>query len=123
MFRPLRSALFLAATLPVLGCDGSNAFQDLVSFNGPALEIASLEVVPVRGTLRIGEVLQLTVTQRDDAGDVVAGAPVIWSSSQPTVAAVNSQGLVSGLSTGTANITASGGNRTATATVSVTPIN
>lgn len=123
MFRPLKMAALLAATLPVMACDGTNAFDELVFFNGPALEIASLEVTPVRGTLRIGEVLQLTATQRDDAGQIVAGAPVIWSSSQPTVAAVNSRGLVSGLSTGTTNITASAANRIATVTVSVTPLN
>lgn len=121
MFRTFRAVALAATTIPVLACEGTNAFDELALFNGPALEIASLEVSPVRGVLRIGEVLQLTVTQRDDAGEIVAGPPVIWSSSQPTVAAVNSQGLVSGLSTGTSNITASSGNRAATATVSVTP--
>lgn len=123
MIRPLWMAVLLAATLPVVACDGTNAFDELVLFNGPVLEIASLEVSPSRGTLRVGEVLQLTATQRDEAGTVVAGGPVIWSSSQPTVAAVNTGGLVSGLSTGTTNITASAGNRSATVTVSVTPVN
>lgn len=123
MFRTFKLAVLAIAALPISACDGTNAFDELLFFNGPALEIASLEVSPVRGTLRIGEVLQLTVTQRDAAGEVVAGPPVVWSSSQPTVAAVNSQGLVSGLSTGTTNITASAGNRSATATLSVTQTN
>lgn len=49
-----------------------------------------------------------------------AGGLVTWSSSNPAVATVSSNGLVTGVSNGTATITASCGGKTATCTATVT---
>ena len=118
MLRSLcRTALLACA---IVACDGSNAFDELLFFNGPPAVIASVQVTPFQGSVAIGGTIQLTATLRDESGEIVAGPPIVWSSTQPTIAAVNSTGLVSGLSTGLANIVATTGTLSATSTVTVT---
>lgn len=88
--------------------------------------------VPLRGinldqtaaTIAVNETLQLTAT-------VTPTSPVTWSSSNPDVATVDENGLVTAVSKGTATITASAGGLSATCeimvdnsrTVTVTPAN
>lgn len=120
MSRSVKVTALLTLLVPAWACDGSNSFSDILLFNTPSVEVASVELDPFQAVLGIGETLQLTATMRNDAGDVITGPPVVWTSSQPTIAAVNSFGLVTGLAAGLANITASAGGRSATATITVT---
>ena len=55
----------------------------------------------------------------DQNGQPVAGADVNWSSSDDNVATVSSSGLVTAVMNGTAQITATGGNASASVTVTV----
>jgi hypothetical protein len=52
---------------------------------------------------------------------LLTGRAVAWSSDAPSVASVNSTGLVSGVSTGSATITAASEGKTGTSSVTVTP--
>ena len=83
--------------------------------------VNEIEVTPVTAEVVAGETLQLTaVVQPDNASHKT----VTWSSSAPTVATVDSIGMVSALSPGTAVITATttdGSNLSASCTVTVTP--
>src|SRR5439155_21328581 len=49
---------------------------------------------------------QLTATPKDAAGNPLSGRSVTWSSNAPTIAAVNSNGLVVGVAAGSASISA-----------------
>ncbi len=62
--------------------------------------------------VEVGKTVQLTVT-------TTSGATVEWSSNNQQVATVNSAGLVTGVSKGTATITAQVGTKTATCVVAV----
>lgn len=81
-------------------------------------EPASVEVEPAAASLLVGGTLQLTATVRDAGGSPME-RPVAWSSSNPSVATVNPQGLVTGQSGGTAVIRAQVGDILGEATVQV----
>lgn len=57
----------------------------------------------------LGATLQLTATPRDAAGRPVTGVLLSWSSSRPSVAAVDAGGLVTAVANGTADISVSAG--------------
>jgi uncharacterized protein YjdB len=88
-----------------------------VTVTGASLQ--TLAVTPDTATLAPLGSLQLTATVRDGTGAVVNNAPVTWSSSNSLVALVSNQGLVSALIPGTAVITATSGQTTGTATITV----
>ena len=67
----------------------------------------------------LGATVQLSAEVRDQNGQVMAGAAVTWSSSDPSVATVDAQGLVTAAGNGTATITATAGSASGSATVSV----
>ncbi|MEP7324612.1 MAG: Ig-like domain-containing protein, partial [Gemmatimonadota bacterium] len=81
---------------------------------------ASITVSPNPSTVAAGETLQLSAQVRDVAGDLLSGQTITWASLTPSVASVDGSGMVSGITTGTALITATSGNLSATDTVSVT---
>ena len=70
---------------------------------GPAVVIEPSSMPP----MVLGESMQLTASVLDQNGQSVAGAMVAWSSSDPAVAEVSSEGLVTAVTSGTAQITAS----------------
>ena len=76
-------------------------------------------ISPVSDTLAaVGDKVQLTATAFD--GDsIISGIVFTWSSGDSSVATVGDNGLVTALSNGTAQVTATAGNKRATATVSV----
>ena len=80
--------------------------------------VATVEVAPGTGTVEMGQILQLTATPKDATGNVL-DRTVTWSSSDPAVATVDGNGLVTGSSEGTAIITATSGGMGGTATVKV----
>jgi uncharacterized protein YjdB len=87
---------------------------------------ASVELVPAARTLTtIGETRQFYATVRDASGMEIADAPVTWSSSAPSVATIDSTGVVAAVANGSAVITASSGpvSATASVTVAVTAVN
>ena len=70
-----------------------------------------------RLTFPVGEIsVQLVANARDDFENPVS-VQVVWSSSKPSVAAVSTQGFVTGDATGVATITASSGAYQATALI------
>ncbi len=64
-----------------------------------------------------GGTVQLDATPRDAAGSALTGRTVIWSSSSTAVATVSTSGLVTTVAPGTATITATVENRTASASI------
>jgi len=83
--------------------------------------LTALQVVPSSATLVRGTTVQLGAQARFGSGSFqnVTGQ-VTWTSSNVAVATVSAQGLVSGVSRGQVNVTASLGNQTAQAVLNVT---
>lgn len=91
------------------------------TFTATSVRVASVAVSQTSGTVGRGETLRLTATPRDAAGNPLAGRPVQWSSSSPSIAAVSEAGVVTGLAYGSVTITAASEGQTAAATLRVTP--
>jgi hypothetical protein len=80
----------------------------------------AMAIVPGATTLDLGQQLALIAVATDSTGVGVATTDVVWASSDPTVAAVDANGLVTAVGAGTASIVGSriGGAR-ATAVITV----
>ncbi len=81
-------------------------------------EQPTLSVSPSTASVAIGEEVTLTALLNGDA--LPEGAVVDWSSSDDTIASVDENGIVTGVSEGDATITASYDEQEATATITVT---
>jgi len=82
--------------------------------------VASVDVTPADTTLYTGETAQLIATAEDASGVAILGLSFAWASSDSSVVQV-SQGVIEAVSTGQAEITATGGGLTASAVVTVIP--
>lgn len=81
-----------------------------------APEVAEIRLDKTEASIKVGETLQLTATVLPEEA---AGAVLTWSSSDESIATVSATGLVSAVSLGTATISVTSGNITATCTVEV----
>ncbi|MFN8574458.1 MAG: Ig-like domain-containing protein [Gemmatimonadaceae bacterium] len=82
--------------------------------------VASVDVSLGQPNLTVGQTTQATATLRDAQAHILTGRAVVWSSSNPSFATVDANGLVTALSPGSTNIvaTSEGVIGTFTATVS-----
>jgi photosystem II stability/assembly factor-like uncharacterized protein len=104
--------LAAAAFLP--GC--SSATRPIV----PTVALSSVLITPAADSLVAGGTRQFTAVAYDTGGNAVSGIGIEWRSFDPAVAVVNSNGLVTAMSEGLAQIVASAGGQADTATVYVT---
>jgi serine/threonine-protein kinase len=81
--------------------------------------VTSVGISPPRAATEVGSSVRLGASAYDQRGSSMAGRSFTWSSSDPRVAQVSADGLVTGIAEGTAEITASNGGRSGTATVDV----
>jgi hypothetical protein len=84
-------------------------------------ETGRIELSPAAPVITLGGEQLLTATVRSATGAVVAGQPVSWSSSDTSIAKVDTTGNVTGVGLGTATVTATSGPRTGSVTVTVSP--
>jgi uncharacterized protein YjdB len=80
---------------------------------------ASVSIAPASATIAVQGWLSLEGRARNESGTTIAGRAIEWSSSNVAVATVNASGLVTGVATGSATITASSGSRTAASVITV----
>jgi uncharacterized protein YjdB len=122
MSRPSRAAFaacaFIIATI-VAGCGGAAADSVAPSGNNAAAAIA---ITPSAPAVALGSQLALQAQVQDANGQIVSGATVFWSSSDTTVVAVTSAGVVTGKNVGTAQVAASAGGESAVVPVTVSPV-
>lgn len=83
--------------------------------------VVSVVVAPATSELVVGQTTQLTAQLKDEAGSILTGRAVTWTTNSPSVATVTSQGLVTGVGAGSATITAASEGRSATSAITVTP--
>ena len=114
--RALRSGLVrvAAAVLLMLSCGDSGA-------EPPPLGVATTVTInPASVTLpAIEETFPFSVEVRDQNGQVMSGAAVTWSSSDPAIASVDAAGVVTARANGSTTVTATAGGATGSAVVSV----
>ena len=108
----MRPGLLLAAMILVGACGKENPTQP------PVLTVV---LTAPKQTIAVGEPLQLTAIARDLNGLTVSGATFTYTNSAPTVANVNTDGRIIGLSAGSASIAAtSAGISSSPVTITVT---
>ncbi len=83
-------------------------------------EAGWIAVRPVAPAVAVGDTQRVVATVRTPSGGV-AGDAVAWTTSNPSVATVNGEGVVTGVSAGTATLTATGAGRTGSVRVLVHP--
>jgi alpha-amylase len=84
-------------------------------------EFARLSLTPAKTqTVKKGDRMTFKVAALDKKGQKVGGVPVTWKSSDPRIATVSADGVVTGAKKGSAKITASASGKSATVGVTVT---
>lgn len=86
----------------------------------PPNPIASIVVTPASPTIAKGGSQQFSASARDSTGSAIPGISFTWSSSNETVARVDSNGLTQGLAEGTAIISAAANGISGATSVEVT---
>jgi len=82
--------------------------------------VASVTVAPASASVAAGGTTQLTATPKDANGTALTGRTVTWGSSNTSVATVSGSGLVTGVTAGSATITATSEGQSGTAAITVT---
>ncbi len=109
-----RALSMVLATVFLAACgDSSGPDEDDV--------VVRVEITPETPSLAVGDQIQLEAVGLNADNDEVNGTSVSWSSSAAGVASITGNGLLTGVSTGSAEITATidGESATVTATVAV----
>ena len=81
--------------------------------------VASLTISPDTLAILLGQVTRFSAVPRDAQGNALYGRTISWTSSDPLVASVATDGTVNGLAIGSATITATSEGVSATATIHV----
>lgn len=99
--------------------EGVAGYSDVTVLPKPP---ASITLSSKTLSLTVGQEARLQATVKDADGGVLTDAPVDWKSSNTAVATVDANGLVHGVSAGTATITATSGSLSDQAAVTVSPV-
>jgi uncharacterized protein YjdB len=83
--------------------------------------VVAVRISPASRDITVGQTAQLTAEPLDAQGAVLSNRSITWSSNRPNVASVNGNGLVTGISAGSAAITATVEGKSGVAAVSVAP--
>jgi uncharacterized protein YjdB len=103
------------ALLALAACGGGESAAPKV--------VATVDVAPLTVNMAPGQSTPLTATAREASGAAISGRAVTWTSSAPSVVTVSAGGVLTGVSDGTATVTANIDGRTGSAAVVVrTPV-
>ncbi len=108
---PYRLTLLLAAAL-ALGCGGDDVVE-------PPVATSALVVPAAVNLAALQEPAAFQATILDQNGQVMPGAPVTWSTSDPSVVTVDATGMGVSVGNGRAQVAAASGNARAAASVVV----
>ncbi|HXO84970.1 MAG TPA: Ig-like domain-containing protein, partial [Gemmatimonadales bacterium] len=102
----------------------SEGLSDTAVVTVTLVPVATVTVAPPSATILRGTTTPFTATLRDSAGGVLTGRSISWSSTNTAVATVNSSGVATGVSVGSASIivTSEGKADTASLTVVNVPV-
>ena len=111
--RRLHHVGLVAAWLGAAACAGHD------STGLTTAPVATIDLSITAVTLAPQQTLTVTATPRDAAGNALTGRTVTWSSSQPLVATIDNNGVVTAIAGGTTTLTATIESKTASVTISV----
>ena len=101
----------------ITATSGIQSANVVITVDLPADQI---DIDPDSETLTsVGATVQLTATVYDENNDVIEDATVAWESDDTSVATVSTSGLVTAVSRGTTTITATSGDKSKTASITV----
>jgi len=83
--------------------------------------VASVAVSLTANSISAVGASQATATALDASGGVLTGRAIAWSSSNPAVATISNQGLITAVAVGTTNIIATSEGKSGSAILTVTP--
>lgn len=86
-----------------------------------AASVSSVVIYAAPPVIEVGDSFRLTASPRDSAGDVVPDVPVEWSTSDTSIIGIQSDGLVTALAVGSAEIIARSGRARGVIAVSIVP--
>jgi uncharacterized protein YjdB len=95
---------------------GKDAFSEVTVNPTP---VSFIRLSHNNRSMRVGETFQLTAEALDAGGRVLSGRPIIWITSNASVATVTGDGLVTAVAPGGAVITASAEGKSEAASISV----
>ena len=98
---------------------GGNPF---ISSSGPPASVARIEIEVPSKHLVAGQTVQARARLLEASGNPLTGRSVTWSSSNDSVATVDRNGVISGISVGNATITAASEDRTGLVAMTVVPV-
>lgn len=98
----------------------SEGRQGSAAVNVTQAGVATVTVTPSPGSVRRFETLPMSAVLRDAGNNTLTNRVVTWSSSDPSVATVNTTGLVTGIAQGQTTISATSEGRIGSAVVTVT---
>ncbi len=118
----LTRSLAGAGVVPlVVRADGRESNQTSINFSGRR-RAASITIAPVSATAGIGRTVRFTASVRDADGVEITDAPVTFNSSDESIANIDANGVARGVQAGTVSITATSGEVSATARLSIFPL-
>ena len=100
--------------------EGQNGTSAVTVTAQPPAPVASVSISPSSTSVQAGSTVQLSVVTRDANNNVLTGRVISWQSGNTAKATVNSSGVVTGVDTGTVQITATSEGVSGTASVTVT---
>lgn len=109
-----------AGSASVIATSEGKADTAGVTVTSAALPVSSVTISPASTTVFVGLTSQLAATLRDANGNVLTGRTITWASSNASVASVSGGGLVTGVATGSASVTATSEGKADTAAITVT---
>ena len=108
-------------TVMVTATSGTASGTATVTVGSPR-PVASVTVTPGSATLIVQGKARLVATLRDASGRTISGRPITWTSNNAPVATVDANGLVTGVSTGSAAVTAMSEGVSSVAAITVTTL-
>ena len=84
--------------------------------------VASVSVSPGTPSIQVGSTVQLSATARDANNNILTGRSIAWSTANAAIASISTTGLVTAVTAGSTQITATSEGKTGSAAVTVTAV-
>jgi uncharacterized protein YjdB len=102
-------------------CSGKTGTSSITVTPVPPV-VTTVTVAPMSASIVAGATTTLHATVKDQNGNAMTGQTVTWSTNNAVAATVNSSGIVTGVTAGTATITATSSGKTGTSSITVTAV-